>query len=112
MHELLRAAAEASKPTLDTKRRAYLGCIAVRSDGAIVASRNGSSTAVCPGVHAERRASRKAGFGAVYYVARVKKNGEFAMAKPCQACMTYLRNRGAKFVVYTVDKTNWRMVVP
>lgn len=105
-------AAEAARVDTDTKRRAFLGAIAVRADGCIVRSRNGSSTSVCPNLHAEARVARKAGYNAVFYVARLRKNGEYAMAKPCKRCMLVLKNKGARLVCYTIDNNTWGMVRP
>lgn len=41
--------------------------------------------------------------GAIIYVARVNKNDEPAMSKPCERCQKALKARGVKKVVYTID---------
>lgn len=41
--------------------------------------------------------------GATIYVARVLKNGEPRMSKPCVACQNALKAAGIKKVFYTID---------
>ena len=41
--------------------------------------------------------------GATSYVARVTKNGEPKMSKPCKRCQKALADRGIKKVFYTID---------
>lgn len=58
-------------------------------------------------VHAEvaaLRACKKVNTkGAIAYVARVLKNGEPRMSKPCPACQKVLKEAGIKKVFYTID---------
>jgi len=57
--------------------------------------------------HAEgaalRRCKRTA--GAVAYIARINKNGEERMSRPCPKCMKALKDAGIKKIVYTVDSS-------
>lgn len=60
------------------------------------------------GVHAEIAALRSVGgdgdvSGSVLYVARVLKNGEPAMSKPCPECREAIRKAGVKKIVYTIE---------
>lgn len=60
-------------------------------------------------VHAEvaaLNACKKANLeGATIYVARVSKNDEPRMSKPCENCQKALKARGVKKVFYTIDNT-------
>ena len=40
--------------------------------------------------------------GCTIYVARIYRNGNEALSRPCNKCAMYLIERGAKAVVYTV----------
>jgi tRNA(Arg) A34 adenosine deaminase TadA len=57
--------------------------------------------------HAEGAALRrcKRTVGAVAYIARVNKNGEERMSRPCPKCMAALKAAGIKKIVYTVDSS-------
>jgi cytidine deaminase len=82
-------------------RRFYVGAVAIRKDGAIVTARNELvEIPTYPG-HAEARLMRKAGYGAIVFVARVLRNGDLALAKPCPRCQSVMRNHGVKKVYYT-----------
>jgi len=110
MLNYLKLASEVADLTSDTCRKAFVGAVAVRRDGVIVHSRNGCAQrpdAKVPSIHAEARLLRKAGFGCVMYVARVKRDGSLAMAKPCATCEAYLRSRGVKQVFYTISDNDW-----
>ena len=54
-------------------------------------------------VHAEVDALRnvKDAVGATVYVARINRQGEQRLSKPCLSCQQYLDKRGIKRVVYT-----------
>lgn len=58
-------------------------------------------------IHAEvaaMNAARKVDLnGATIYVARVIKNGEPRMSKPCERCQKALKERGIRKVFYTLD---------
>lgn len=58
-------------------------------------------------IHAEYaaiRAVRKSDLqGASIYIARVSKNGEPVMSKPCVKCQKMLKKYGVKKVYYTID---------
>jgi tRNA(Arg) A34 adenosine deaminase TadA len=84
-------------------RKDYLlAAVIQRKDGAIVVSANSLSHLPTPSGHAEARAIRKADVGSTLYVARVTRDGEWAMSKPCKHCQALIRNRGIKKVYYTI----------
>lgn len=99
---LIELAARTAKAGTDD-RNFQLGCVAVRKDGAIVVSTNEMTRTPQPSGHAESRALRKAGHGATLYVARVTRNGDLAMAKPCPRCQALIRSFGVVKVHYTID---------
>ena len=103
--------AKATKSDCD-KRTYYVGCIAIRDDGAIVHSRNGSSYIPTPYAHAEARVSTRIDHSATVFVARVKGSGEFCMAKPCSNWVRFLRSKMVKIVYFTTGPTNWDFIVP
>ena len=45
--------------------------------------------------------------GAVVYAARINKNGEWKMSKPCSMCHEVMRFVGIKKVVYTIGPNEW-----
>lgn len=57
------------------------------------------------GLHAEidalRKLRKRTDSGWTIYVARIKKNGDWGMARPCNVCMRFLRKMGVTKVVYT-----------
>lgn len=102
----LRLAGQASLTKKDN-RTFYIGALAIRSDGAIVVSANSPCPARNRKVHAEYKVSRKTDVGTVIYVARVRSNGEFANARPCQACQKVMKSRGVKKVYYTCSNNEF-----
>lgn len=88
---------------LEDSRSHAVGAVALRTDGAFVHARNGSSERVQPLVHAERRLLRKAGRGSIIYVARRRRDGRIGLARPCEWCLTAMRRRGVKRVYYTIS---------
>lgn len=110
MLDLLRIAAEIADPSTDKNRKAFIGAVSIRKDGTLVYSRNGGnphSQGRMPSVHAEARVLRKSGYGATVYVARVLRNGQFALAKPCGYCQAVLRARKVEMVYYTTGPNSW-----
>ena len=60
-----------------------------------------------PFLHAEQHAIVRAGVdnceGLDLYVARVLKNNELALSRPCSVCAKLIRNVGIKNVYYSTD---------
>jgi hypothetical protein len=81
--------------------------IGVRDDGTIIKSTNLMTEIPHPRGHAESRLMLKAGWGSTVYVARVLKNGEAALSKPCHNCEHIMRSRGVKKVFYTISKNEY-----
>lgn len=58
-------------------------------------------------IHAEQaalKAARKSNVsGSVMYVARIGRDGDIKLAKPCSECEALLRKAGVKKVVYTTE---------
>ena len=100
----------ASRRGEDDIREYYLGAVAIRDDGAIVSSRNGPAKDVCPPCHAEARVLKKAGAGAILYVARIRSDGSWALAMPCRTCMKLIRRRKVKAVYYTVEPGRYECI--
>lgn len=106
-------AAQIAKETKNEEKNFLLGCIALRKDGAYVYSINETvSQEKTPSAHAEFRALRKAGHGSILWVARILKNGTWAMAKPCQSCATLIINKKVEKVYYTVSPGKYGIWLP
>ena len=55
-------------------------------------------------IHAELSSIINAGRslrGCVIYIARIKKNGDLAMARPCEFCMDHIEEAGIKKIVFS-----------
>lgn len=111
---MLSKAAALAASSKDTEKNFFLASIALREDGVYVHSTN--STVVDrkqPSAHAEARVLRKAGYGAVLWVARIrKKDGEWAIARPCKTCQALIENKGVKKVYYTIAPGEWGTWTP
>jgi len=104
----------------DEERSFKLAAIAQRSDGALVVSPNGavriSQTPVIklrePSAHAEARVLRKAGYGAILFVARIHKDGRWALARPCATCQARIKNQKVSKVYYTIGPGEYGVWTP
>ena len=108
--KMLKAAAAAALQNTERGtdiRTFFLGSVGVRNDGVLVSSRNVASRDVALSHHAEARLSRKLTPQSEVWVARVRKNGEWAMARPCTSCQNKLRIAGVSRVVYTLGPEEW-----
>ncbi len=86
----------------DDKRQYWIGAVGERSDGTLVFSSNGPTPQPDRCAHAEYKVSRKLDYNAVVYVARVLRNGDFAMAKPCNNCLKAMKSKHVRRVYYTI----------
>jgi len=64
------------------------------------------------GKHAEiealKNTTAKYRKGSTVYVCRLTRNGQIAMSKPCDACITVMKKMGVKYVWYTnIRETGW-----
>lgn len=58
----------------------------------------------CSGkTHAEVAALSRGRSGDRIFVARVKADGSFGLARPCPVCQLILKQQGVKHAIYTVD---------
>ncbi len=106
--ELWMAAERAVSEDKKDLRRACVGCVILRNDGALVSSKNGASHGRrMPSAHAEARCSKKADKNSVAYVARVLKDGSIGCARPCKSCRVKLRSRGVIDAFFTVGPNEW-----
>lgn len=94
-----------------SKKNFYLGCVILRTDGAVVTAHNGKTEKPHPMKHAEARALKKADYGCTMYVARIAQ-GDWANARPCKKCELLIRNRGVKKVVYTISPNEYGIWYP
>jgi hypothetical protein len=109
---LAEAAAAAIRSSKDA-RTFLLGTIGLRADGVFVSSRNiPAPNATLEGRHhAEARLARKLTPGSTVWVARVaRKDGSWAMAKPCVGCERKLRIAGVSRIVYTIGPNEWGVI--
>lgn len=89
------------------KKNFLLAALVKRKDGAIVIAHNAKTEQPMPSCHAEARALKKADAGAILYVARVTRDGAWAMSKPCKTCQSYIRNKHVKRVYYTIGPNEY-----
>lgn len=63
-----------------------------------------------PFLHAEQNAIIRAGLdnceGLDLYIARVLKNNELAMSKPCKVCIGLINDVGIKNIYYSINKVD------
>lgn len=103
LHDLLDLAVITARKRIGKSVSYNLAAVGCRTDGLIVSAYN-VTTAEGPTKvgHAEYRLSSKLTRGSVVAVARVSAYGVPAMARPCKACQTILRNYNVSKVIYTI----------
>lgn len=73
--------------------------------------RNNPDKSWTPGLHAEVHACLGVELtllqGATIYVARLRKDGRFGLAQPCEICNRFLRGVGIRAVFFTTNTNNW-----
>lgn len=107
-------------PFAEHRRQYLIAALSERTDGAIVVSTNLTVQNPAPTAHAESRVLRKSDAGCTLYVARVTRDGFWAMSKPCSNCQKIIRSKRVKKVYYTiaegeygiwnVAKDEWKIV--
>lgn len=100
-------AAYAVRPQPYDLREHKLGAVGMRSDGVLVRARNGNSPTQIPGNHAEWRLCRKLDMRAEVWVVRVRKSGEYGLARPCRWCMKRLLDSAVRRVYYSVSTSEY-----
>jgi tRNA(Arg) A34 adenosine deaminase TadA len=99
----------------DDKRSFLHGAIGVRArDNVIVSAKNGAvfssskDTSVLVFSHCEPRLLRKLGKGGVIYIVRVlKKNGSYAMSRPCSICRPLIKGYNTELVYYSISNEKY-----
>jgi tRNA(Arg) A34 adenosine deaminase TadA len=94
------------------RRDHRLGAVGLRADGALVHACNSPTQDRTPAAHAEARLSKKLTPKSVVFVARVRKSGDLALAKPCKRCLTRLRAAGVSKIFYTISNDSWECITP
>lgn len=118
MIEFIKIAAEAAVKKNDG-RTFRIGGIAIRSDNVIVSASNGLSFSTKYGSflkdirsHCEGRLIRKCDHKSRIFLARVKKDGSFGLAKPCEYCSVLLKTKEVLRVIYTIDNDTFGIWIP
>lgn len=88
------------------------GVVCLRKDGSMTISNNILTQNPHPKAHAESRALAKAGYGAILYIVRLKRDGTWGMAKPCKHCQTLIQNMRVSKVVYSIDTNEFGVWYP
>lgn len=96
------------------------GAVGIRSDGVMVCARNGQSFSTKVDSvfikniksHAEGRIVRKLNIGSIIYVARVTKENEVSLAKPCKGCSCIIKSKKISKVYYTIDNNYYGVWFP
>lgn len=97
--------------TGEAKRQYRLGAVGIRSDGTVVTSSNIPHRTPEPQAHAEIRLTRKLDWGSVVYVVRIYSDGTLAMARPCKRCQSAMRRRGVKCCYYSINDTEYGVLI-
>lgn len=111
---ILSNAIEFAAKTKNTDKNFFLAAIALRKDGTWVWSTNSTvMESPMPSAHAEARVLKKAGQGAIIWVARVLKDRKtWAMARPCRTCSALIHNRLVSKVYYTIGPNEYGVYLP
>ena len=80
-----------------------LSAVGKRYDGSLLISSNIRTAHPIHHAHAEHRLLRKAGYGATLWIARVDRNGNICIAKPCERCEALCKNMKVKRVFYSIS---------
>lgn len=104
----------------DEKRNFLLGAVGIRSDGALVSSKNGAVYSISddeyktlPTAHAEGRLCRKLGKNGIVYVVRIaKKDGALVMARPCPICASLMKAREVQKIYYSINSFQYGVFFP
>jgi len=120
--QLLKFAGKVSIPSDDNdKRNFWLGAVAIRRDGCIVKAKNGAvmansmsnNSTAFPPAHAEARCLKKAGRGAILFVARVnRKTKQLAMARPCHHCVKILYSYEVERCYFSISPNEYGVWTP
>jgi tRNA(Arg) A34 adenosine deaminase TadA len=84
-------------------RTFFLGSVGIRNDGAHVFAVNSPSISPNRLIHSEYRLLKKCDVGSTIFVARVKADGSYGMARPCHNCSKFIVTKKVHKVYYTVN---------
>lgn len=93
--------------TREDQRTFFLGCVAIRKDGARVVSSNSPSSTPNRTAHCEYKALKKCDRGATLFVARVKADGSYGMSRPCPNCSKAIISKDVEKVYYTINENQY-----
>lgn len=94
-------------------RKACIGAVGFRTDGAIVhACSGGDQLNISPNTHAETRLLKKLDkYSPVIYVARIRRDTmEFALARPCKTCLPFIKNKRIDKIYYTINAYEYGII--
>jgi len=104
----------------DLSKNHWFGCVGIRSDNAIVYSRNipahigkEAGSAKIKAAHAEARLVQKLDYGSEIYVVRIAKkkteddSSTFLIARPCCMCETVIRSKKIRRVYYSINNDQY-----
>ena len=101
----------------DYKSCHYIMAMGNRSDGVKVFSSNGAAKYSEGDLdikikigHAEQKLVRKLDKGSEVYVARLLKDGSFALAKPCKMCRSLMKFKGVSRAYYTIGPAEYGVI--
>ena len=95
------------------KRFFLVGSVGVRKDGVIVGAPNAPTPEPERKTHSEYRTCQKLDHHSTVYVARIlRKNGDYAIARPCYDCANVLRSKRVKKVYYTISPNEYGIFDP
>jgi cytidine deaminase len=92
-------------------RQHRLAAIGLRNDGVIVGASNLCCRHKCPEAHAEYRVTKMLTANSTVFVVRVNRNGQLAMAKPCHGCQSYMKNNGVRRCYYSINDTEYGVII-
>jgi cytidine deaminase len=101
--------------TLEANRHYRLGAVGIRTDGAIVTANNipirKPESHAKAHAHAETRLVRKLDWGSIVYVVRTRRDGSLAIARPCRRCQSAMRLRGVRYCYYSINDTEYGVLI-
>jgi len=114
---LLMRAARLAESLPGAAQEFALGAVGLRADGALVHSTNkairigrtpsGGAPERLWATHAELRLCRKLDAGATVFVARIARDGTWALARPCPQCLNRLHHQRVRRVFFTTGPAEY-----
>ena len=86
----------------NNRRDFLIGAVGLRTDGAVVVSRNLPNQDKNACNHAETLLCRKLDYGSIVFVARINRQNELCNSRPCPDCKRNLFKKGVKKVYYSI----------